>query len=292
MAKVTDEQIKEMLRLRRQGRPIGEIAEAVGCHRQTVRAYLRERQSSILADEAKKDVLKELLLEHYKELADFASKELISRFRYSLPEGSHALVGVLGLPGLGSPLYTATEWERLYKPASRVNKLTEALREHTQGWLLWDYWPDWEGVVIQYRLTSGDFRDWIVRKTEVPEIFLVVNRDALTKIQGWLFGNVLRLASGEPYKGLEVVRVKGREELRDNGTVVAQVDDGKALCERLAGILKEAQELDLLKGLQEAMRDLKEKHELLQDISLKVISELEAVGMKRGFPGSCFLCPI
>jgi len=294
MTKITDEQIKEMMRLRGQGKSITDISQIVGCHRQTVRAYLRERQSSILVDEVKKEVLKEALLGHFRELADFAGKELGHRFKFSDPEGKHVLVGLLGLPGVGSPLYMANEWKRIYEPALRVNPLQEALKAHTEDSALWRYWDEWEYIVKQYELVSADFRAWVNRKTEMPEVSLVVNQDDLNKIQKWLFGNVLRLASGEAYSGLSVVKVKTRQELQDlNGTVIAQVEEGgEVLYQRLVGILKEAQELDLLKELQETMKEVKGKQDKLLEISRKILSELEILGMKRAFPGSCRLCPI
>jgi len=294
MGKINEEQIKEMVRLRGQGKSISEIAQIVGCHRQTVRAYLRERQSSLLVDEVKKEVLKEALLGHFKELADFAGKELGHRFKDSNPEGKHVLVGLLGLPGVGSPLYMANEWGRTYEPALRVNPLQEALKAHTEYSPLWRYWDEWEYIVKQYELVSGDFRAWVNRKTEMPEISLMVNQDDLSKIQKWLFGNVLRLASGEAYSGLSVVKVKTRQELQDlNGTVVAQAEEGgEVLYQRLVGILKEAQELDLLNELQETMQEVKGKQDKLLEISIKIVSELEILGMKRAFPESCRLCPI
>jgi len=188
----------------------------------------------------------------------------------------------------------ANEWKRIYEPALRVNPLQEALKAHTEDSALWRYWDEWEYIVEQYELVSADFRGWVNRKTEMPEISLVVNQDDLSKIQKWLLGNVLRLASGEPYSGLSVVKVKTRQELQDlNGTVVAQAEEGgEVLYQRLVGILKEAQELDLLNELQETMKEVKEKQDKLLEISIKIVSELEILGMKRAFPGSCRLCPI
>lgn len=297
MGKITDEQVKEMMSLRRQRKSVTEIARIVGCHRQTVRAYLRERQSSILVDEVKKEVLKEALLGHFKELADFAGKELGHRFKYSNPEGKHVLVGVLGLPGAGSPLYMAGEWERLYEPALRVNPVQEALKAHTEYSPLWRYWNEWEYIVKQYEVTSADFRDWVNGKTEMPEIYLAVNRDDLSRIQKWLFGNILRVASGEPYSGLSIAGAKGHVELRCNydGAVAGEIEDAKdakALAERLAGILKEAQDLDLLNELKGTMKELKGRQDKLLEVSKKITAELKILGMKRAFPGSCHLCPI
>lgn len=297
MGKITDEQVKEMMRLRRQGKSVTEIALIAGCHRQTVTAYLRERQSSILVDEVKKEVLKEALVRHFKEVADFAGKEEGHRFKYSNPEGEHVLVGLLGLPGAGSPLYMANEWERLYELAVRENPLHEALKQHTEYSPLWRYEEEWKGIVRQYELTSYNFRRWLDRKTEMQEIYLVVNRDDRNKIQKWLFGNVLRLANGEPYTGLNIEKSLGHAELRCNckGAVIDEVEDlenAKALSEHLAGILKEAQELDLLNELQEAMKEPKEKQDKLLEISNKISSELKVLGMKGAFPGTCHLCPI
>jgi hypothetical protein len=297
MAKITDEQVTEMMRLRREGKSTSEIARTVGCHRQTVRAYLRERRSSILADEVRKEVLKEALLGHFRELADFAGKELVHRFKFSYPEGQHILVGLLGLPGVGSPFYMTNEWERIYEPALRGSALQKALKEHTGYSPVWRYWDEWEYIVGQYAVTSADLRDWLTGKTEVPEIYFVVNRDDLNKIQKWLFGNVLRLAGGESYSGLSIMKTGSRVELRCscNGAVVAEVknaEDAKVLASRLGDILKEAQGLDLLNELQEAMKEVEGRKDELKEIAIKAISELEILGMKRAFPDRCHLCPI
>lgn len=294
---ISEEKVKEILRLRREGKSVTEIGQILGCHRQTVRAYLRERQGSILVDEIKKEVLKEVLLEHFKELTNFAPSELASRFKYSYAERSSSTIGLLGLPGAGWPLYMAKEQERIYDPSPRVRHLTEALKEHTGESPLWSYWDEWEFIVGVYKGISTDFRDELNRKTEAPEIFLAVRREDLNKIQKWLLGNVLRLASGEPYTGLNIEKTKGHAELRCNysGVAVAKVEnaeDGKALYEHLISILKEVQEWKLLDELQKATKELKEAQEKLQGISVKIISELEVLGMKHAFPGSCHLCPI
>ena len=296
MAKITDEQIKEMMRLRREGKSDSEIALIVGCHRQTVRAYLRERQSNILVNEVKKEVLKEELLRHFKEVADFAGKEEVNRFKYSNPEGKHA-VGLLGVPGVGSPLYMANEWERIYEPLVRENPLREALQAHTEYSPLWRCQKEWDGMVKEYKLRGYAFYHWLDRKTEVLQIQLLVKWDDRKKIKKWLFGNALRLASDEPYTGLNIVKSLNHAELRCSydGTVIAEVEsleDAKALSEHLAGILKEGQELDLLNELQETMKEVKERQDELLETSNKIISELKILGMKRAFPGTCPLCPI
>ena len=293
MPRITNEQIKEMIRLRRQGKSVTEIAQLIGCHRQTVRAYLRERQSNIFVDEIKKEVLKDALLEHFKELTNFALNELATRFKYSYDERSPSIIGVLGLPGIGSPLYMAKEWERIYDPSSRAQHLTEALKEHTEGSPLWSYWDEWELIIGGYRDISRDYQHELNLKTEAPEIFLAVRREDLNKIQKWLFGNILRLANGEAATGLKISKVKSNEEMRSNGIVVAQVEkEGKALYEQLVSILKEEPEPDLLNKLREATIELKGKQEKLHEVSGKIIAEIEVLGMKHAFPGRCHLCPI
>ena len=296
MAKITDEQIKEMMRLRGDGKSDSEIALMVGCHRQTVRAYLRERQSNILVNEVKKEVLKEELLRHFKEVADFAGKEEVNRFKYSNPEGKHA-GGLLGLPGAGSPLYIANEWERIYEPIVRDNPLRKALQAHTEYSPLWRCQMEWDGIVKEYKLRGYAFHHWLDRKTEILQIQLLVKWDDRKKTKRWLFGNALCLANGKSSTGLNIVKSLGHVELRCNcdGARIAEVEDvenAKALSEYLAGILKEGQELDLLNELQETMEGVKERQDELLEISDKTISELKILGMKRAFPGTCPLCPI
>ena len=54
--RITDQQISDMMRLRRQGKSLSAIARALKCNRQTVRVYLKERQADVLVDEIKKQL--------------------------------------------------------------------------------------------------------------------------------------------------------------------------------------------------------------------------------------------
>lgn len=297
MARITEEQIKEMLRLRRQGKSITEIARNVGCQRQTVRAYLRERQGDILRDEARKQILVEAIGNHFKELADFGGRGMKQRFKESYSEKSSALRkkyfgGLLGLPGVGSPFYMVDEWERMYDPGSRANHLTEALREHAPDSPFWAHWKKWRNIVVLYELASRDIRDELTKKAEAPEVFLSVEYDYLASMQKWLFGNALREASGEPYEELKIVKRQDYEELVCGGTVVARPEDGKALYEHLLGIIKEPQALPSWSALQPAMAELEERQPELRRIAKDMDSALDALSMMYGFPGSCHLCPI
>ena len=71
--RISEAQINEMLRLRRQGKSISAVARATGFHRQTVGAYLRERQADILADEVRKQLLTDELQKHLGSLIQFAA---------------------------------------------------------------------------------------------------------------------------------------------------------------------------------------------------------------------------
>jgi len=46
--RLSEEQVQEMLRMRRQGQSVKAIAEAIGCHRQTVRLHLRKGRGIFL----------------------------------------------------------------------------------------------------------------------------------------------------------------------------------------------------------------------------------------------------
>ena len=54
-ARITEEQVHEMMRLQRQGQSIQSIARAMGCHRQTVRMHLKEKEGDILRRGQKAD---------------------------------------------------------------------------------------------------------------------------------------------------------------------------------------------------------------------------------------------
>ena len=108
--RVTDAQVGEMLRLKREGKTDTAIAKVLGIHRQTIGRYLKRRRNDILADEARKQVLIEELRNHFRELADFARTHMKRRLDASpsespVPPGMPTFmpvhipgVGVLGLP--------------------------------------------------------------------------------------------------------------------------------------------------------------------------------------------------
>ena len=182
-ARLTDEQITEIMRLKREGKPISAIARIIGCHRQTVRMHLREKHGDIVAEEARKQILIEELRGHFQELAKFAPT-LRFHLDASPSEGSEggypstglffrlpvpiSSAGRLGLPGPGSANHTVSEWGRMYNLLPKDKHLIQALREHTKDSDLWVHWDSWRKEVADYETLSRQLLLWIIDKTE-PE---------------------------------------------------------------------------------------------------------------------------
>ena len=302
---ITDEQISEMLRLHRQGKSISAIAQATGCHRQTVGAYLRERQADILANEVRKQVLIEELRGHFRELTDFAAIGLKWRLKASRTEipgltgfevatpGPISVAGLLGLPGKGSSKYTYYEWERVYNLQPRETHLTQALREHTKESDLWVHWDAWRREVADYETISRQLLKWVMGKTE-PERLQKIDPQYMEPIQRWLFGNILLKASGGEY---EKIDVRGRDLTTPEGDVVARVADSansKPLCDWLWDILREAENLPEWSALESATAMLKERERQnkLNDVIRRIDSAIDGIALMRAFPGRCHLCPV
>ncbi len=150
-ARISEERIMEMLRLRRQGKSISAIAQATGCHRQTVRAYLRERQSDILADEVKKQLLTDELDKHLNDVTQFAVsfKSYVIR-PGSLTEDRDADTVLKPLLGEDLPQGLDLDSQKARREQRQVNRrnrmLLMSLREHTrdQGW--WAAYEEWQEV--------------------------------------------------------------------------------------------------------------------------------------------------
>jgi transposase-like protein len=278
--RITGEQISEMVRLHRQGKSISAIAQATGCHRQTVRAYLRERQADILADEVRKEVLIEELRGHFQELRNFAVVDLKRRLDASPSEapgitspklpipGRISTLGMLGLPGQGSWNHVADQWIRMYYPSPKESHLMQALREHLKTSDVWVYWDGWWKDVAEYEAASRNLFQWVVDKTE-PERLKKISPEHMELVQRWLFGNILLKTSGADY-------------------------GGEPLYDWLGDILKEAETLPEWTVLKEATAQLREKERQnkLKDIIDKIDSALDGIELMRAFPGRCHLCPV
>jgi AcrR family transcriptional regulator len=302
--RISEEMLSQILRERRQGKSITAIAESLGVHRQTVRFYLKEKQDDILRDEVRKEVLAMALRDHFKELADFAGKELKEKFKASYPEGTEAFQalelsgGLVGMPAMGSPFYVANEWERIYSESSRTKHLSKALREHTADSPLWTYWDKWETNISDYKAQSLGLRVAVLLwpDAEPPE-GLRIAPEYIPVLHKWLLGNLLLWAGGE-LGGKEVnAEIVGRsakahyEQLVLDGVAI-RVDNGNALLSYLVDRVNELEKLPSAEPLKLATRAMKDGQSTLIDIAGKICSELDALGLKRAFSGRCHLCPV
>jgi len=120
-------QISEMVRMRSQGESIKAIAEAIGCHRQTVRIHLKEKRGDILADEVRKQLLLDELRRHLDELTQFAA----------------SLAGHLIVPASPHEMRDASAVLDSLLSLGENKILFEALREHSRG-VWWEALEDWE----------------------------------------------------------------------------------------------------------------------------------------------------
>ena len=301
--RVRDEQVGEMLRLKREGKTAAAIAKILGIHRQTVGRYLKRRRNDILADEARKQVLIEELRGHFEELAKGVPVSLKWRLdaspsgsaRYNILRlpGPIALSGRLGLPGRGPAFDTISEWVRMYNPLPNVNHLTQALREHTKGSDLWFYWDSWREEVADYETPSGQLIAWVMDKTEL-ERWRKIDPEYMDKIRRWLCGNILLLTSGVDKERLEG---RGQDLLTPTGEVVAREADStrrQALQEYLDGILEEAEQQPQWSELESATAQLRdaEKQRKLKGVTDKIGPALDGIELMRAFPGKCHLCPV
>ena len=317
--RVTEEQVHEMMRMRRQGESIKAIAQAIGCHRQTVRTRLKEKHGDILADEARKEVLKGELLGHFQELINFAQVGLKSRLDASaeprpkqgkrIPRevrqpGPIFLEGVLGLPCLGSSTFMSNEWVRMYNPSPKDDYLMQSLMEHTKDLPAWTYWENWRKQVAGYEASSREIFDWLERRMDT-DLFEVIDLRQICQMRLWLFGNILRRTSNAGPEELRirgdqlvssrvVARLPGETEVR---LIVAQTTNeasSKVLREYLYDTLQQAQEKPQWSRLQSSTTELrlKEKQLELRRIAKEIDAALIGIELMRAFPRRCSLCPV
>jgi len=307
--RLSEEQVQEMLRLRRQGQSVKAIAQAIGCHRQTVRLHLKERRGDILAEEARKQILIAELRSHFLELATLATATLKLRVDASPSEGSESSypatglfarlpvpissTGRLGLPGPGAANYTVKEWGRMYDLPERDKHLIQALREHTKDSDLWVHWDSWRKEVADYETLCRQLGLWVYTKTE-PKRWQEIDAEYMDKVRFWLFGNILLKTSGA---AREELVGSGRDLTTPAGDLIARAADSasrQALQEYLDGILEEAEQQPQWSELESETAQLKEgeKQKKLKDIADKIDSALDGIELMRAFPGHCHLCPV
>jgi transposase-like protein len=314
--RITEEQVREMIRMRRQGESIKAIAQAIGCHRQTVRMYLKEKRDDILADEARKEVLKGELLGHFRELSSFAQVGLKSCLDASSPErgkrilkgirepGPIFLEGLLGFPSLGSSTFMSNEWMRMYNPSPKDEYMMKSLREHTKGSSVWTYWDNWRKKVAGYESTSREVLDWVKTVTET-ELFDISDLTQVHLMQVWLFGNILRVTNNAEAEKLEIsgarlVTPVAEAELvvkTEVNLVVAQATDEastRRLRDYLYDMLQQTQQKPQWSRFRSSTAELSRKETQLElrDMAREIDAALISIELMRAFPGRCSLCPV
>ena len=313
--RITGEQVQEMMRMRRQGESIKVIAQAIGCHRQTVRTYLKEKRGDILAEEARKEVLTGELLGHFRELINFAQVGLKDRLDASplkqerkVPTrrqpGAISFEGLLGIPSIGPPVFMHNEWIRMYRPSAKDDYLIKSLREHTKESMVWTYWDEWWRKLAEYETMSRDFFEWLEDNVET-DLYDRIDVSQAKLVQMWLFGSILRITSDG---GAEWLQIKGQTllstETKATTTtgdeaflILAQTKDEssrKYLQEYLFDILHQAHDKPQYSELQKITTQtmLKEPQLELRRVARNIDTALAGIELMRAFPGRCSLCPV
>lgn len=162
-SRVTDDQARRMVELHRQGESISAISRIVGCHRQTVKAYLAGRRGDILADEVRKQLLTDELQRHLNEVTEFAVsfKSRVIRPE-SLGEDRDAAAVFEPLLGNGLPQGLDSDSQRARRGQRQLERqgkmLLMSLREHNrdQGW--WRAYEEWQEAWNTCRDTFRELR--------------------------------------------------------------------------------------------------------------------------------------
>lgn len=311
--RITGEQVQEMMRMRRQGESIEAIAQAIGCHRQTVRTYLKEKHGDILAEEARKEALKGELLSHFQELVSFAQVGLKRRLDASplkqerkivtgRQPGPISLDGLLGLPSIGPAPFMRNEWVRMYRPSAKDDYLMKSLREHTKESMVWTYWDEWWRKLAGYETMSREYFEWLEDNVET-DLYDIIDVNQIRLVQMWLFGNILHVTSGSDAERLEVIGqdLQSPESKTTRGEevslVLAQTTDesaSKHLQQYLTDILQQAQHKPQYSELRNftTQTRLKETQLELRRIARNMDTALAGIELMRAFPGRCSLCPV
>lgn len=175
--RLSEEQVQEIIRMRRRGESVKAIAEAIGCHRQTVRLHLQEKRGDILADEVRKQLLIDELQRHLNEVTEFAFSFKGQVIRPdSLREDRDAAAVFAFLLGNGLPQGLDSESQQARRGQKQLERrgkmLLMSLREHTrdQGW--WRAYEEWQEA---WNICQDTFRE--LRKEADEEVRNRINKN-------------------------------------------------------------------------------------------------------------------
>jgi len=229
-SRINEEQIGEMLRLRRQGKSITDIARATGFHRQTIRAYLKERQADILADEVRKQLLTDELQKHLDSLIQFAASLMEHLTVPASPNEERDAASVL-VPLLPKELpegLDSASWKarREQQQTDRQNKmLLESLHEHTREKEWWQAFEEWQegwnicqGVLQELRGEANEIVEKLINenpsfKGEV-ERRAKDERDTVRNMISDVLWLVWWAGTGKPVEEIEYRTEEGRVAAR------------------------------------------------------------------------------
>ncbi len=176
--------------------------------------------------------------------------------------------------------------------------------EHTKDSPVWLHWDNWRKKVAGYETASLGLFEWLENRIEV-DLFDVIDLTQMHTTRIWLFGNILRTASGAEDEGLEskgrdlvslggAVSLGGGKEARLIVAQAANTASARAVYDYLSSILRQAQEKPEWAILRSATTELKlkERQIELRRIANQIDSALVSIELMRALPGRCHLCPV
>lgn len=291
--RVTEQNITEMKRRFLEGQTISAIARDMKVHRQTVSSYISERHQDVIADDIRKQLLSQELQNHFNQLTLFVRQDIRHRMDASTQlkpesEGFISASGVFGFPILvGTPHYITREWKRLYNPPAREQHLLNSLRKHTRDSKLWVYWDRWYKAVSPLETNSKDLWEWLEARLENdPDID---NRD-FDILQSWIFGNIIREASGKDRASIE--GIKKIDETEEFTPMV--YGDRSTFPKIMDEIIEESKALPEFSNLGASITDLdnSQKQSDLRHLAKDIDFILAGIELMTAFPGKCALCPV
>lgn len=304
--RITPDQITEIKRLFRNGKSMAAIAREIGIHRQTVKMHIREKQGDILADEVRKSVLTEELRSHFKQLSDFAIRDLkfqldaspmaFERPRLTVREkGPIFKGGPFAVPNFIHPdyIYLSLEWMRMHNPPPRDIHLLKALRLHTSDSVLWEYWDKWHKNTNDFEKAGLDILEHVEDAIE-HNVLSTIEYSIIETIQPSVFGYILQEASGIDHAGLSFLVqtcMTGEQRMSPNEETKAKE---QKLYKELEKIIEDIKGGEAFKKLKESLRQLNQSNVQLElrHIAKEIDKALVSIELMHAFPGKCDLCPV